>query len=202
MSESSTVDFYFDVGSPYTYLAATQIDGLVERTGATVVWKPMLLGGVFQLTGNAPPARVAAKGKWMLSDLSLWAERYGVPFHMNPHFPVNTLSAQRALTAAEELHGQEAMQKLARVFMDGMWVERADMSDGDELAFRVNRAGGDAGKLMRRVGEDELKQKLKDVTQEAVDRGAFGSPSFFVGERLFFGNDRLDLLERHLKPQA
>ncbi len=199
MSDAPQVDFYFDVGSPYTYLAATQIDALEERTGATVVWKPILLGGVFQLPGNAPPARVAAKGKWMLSDLKLWAERYGVPFHLNPGFPVNTLSAQRALTAAEELHGQQAMRALARVFMDGMWVEKADMADGDELAFRVNRAGGDAGALMRRVGEDDLKQKLKDVTQEAVDRGAFGSPSFFVGDRLFFGNDRLDLLEHFLK---
>jgi 2-hydroxychromene-2-carboxylate isomerase len=202
MSETREADFFFDVGSPYSYLAATQVPGLRERTGAVVRWRPFLLGGAFQLTGNEMPARVAAKARYMLADLHRWAEQYGVPFRMSSHFPVNTLSAQRTLLAADELHGQEAVEKLAMELFEAMWVDDEDVSSGDCIAFRVNRCGLDAQKLAARIGEDELKQRLKDVTAEAVERGAFGAPTFFVGDAMFWGNDRLHMVEEHLKKRA
>lgn len=199
MTETREVELFFDVGSPYSYLAATQMPGLRERTGATVVWRPLLLGGVFQLTGNDMPARLASKAKFMLADLDRWAAQYGVPFRMNSHFPVKTLSAQRVLLATDELYGQEAVERLAMSLFEAMWVDDEDVSSGDAIAFRVNRCGLDARALMARVGEDDLKQKLKDVTAEAVERGAFGVPTFFVGDAMFWGNDRLHMVEEHLK---
>lgn len=199
MTQEREVDFFFDVGSPYSYLAATQMPGLRERTGATVAWRPFLLGGVFQATGNEMPARLPKKAAFMLADLDRWAAQYGVPFRMNSHFPVHTLAAQRTLLAADELFGQEAVERLAMALFEAMWVDDEDVSSGDAIAFRVNRCGLDARALMKRVGEDDLKQKLKDVTAEAVERGAFGAPTFFVGDQMFWGNDRLHMLEEHLK---
>jgi 2-hydroxychromene-2-carboxylate isomerase len=202
MTETREVELFFDVGSPYSYLAATQVPGLRERTGLPVRWRPFLLGGAFRLTGNDMPARVAAKGRYMLTDLHRWAEHYGVPFRMNSHFPVNTLAAQRTLLAADERYGQEAVENLAKAFFEAMWVDDEDLSSGDAVAYRVNRCGLDARELAQRVGEDELKQKLKDVTAEAVERGAFGAPTFFVGDAMFWGNDRMPMLEEHLRRTA
>lgn len=202
MSETREVELFFDVGSAYSYLACTQVPGLRERTGVPVRWRPFLLGGAFQLTGNEMPARIAAKARWMLTDLHRWAEEYGVPFRMSSHFPVNTLSAQRTLLAADELYGQEAVEKLAMELFGAMWIDDEDVSSGDCIAFHVNRCGLDARRLARRIGEDELKQRLQEVTAEAVERGAFGAPSFFVGDAMFWGNDRLHMLEAHLKKKA
>ena len=193
------VEFFFDVGSPYSYLAATQTRALRERTGARVRLRPFLLGGVLKETGNDAPARVAAKARWMLSDLARWAERYGVPFRMSSHFPVNTLSAQRALCAAEKLFGEEAMENLAMELFRAMWVEGRDVSSGDELAFAANAAGLDVAALTAAIGTADIKETLRKTTDEAIARGAFGAPTFFVGDVMFWGNDRLPLLEDHLR---
>ncbi|HJL18066.1 MAG TPA: 2-hydroxychromene-2-carboxylate isomerase [Sandaracinaceae bacterium LLY-WYZ-13_1] len=199
MTDTPEVDFFFDVGSPYSYLASTQLPGLRERTGARVRWRPFLLGGAFALTGNDMPARVSAKARYMLTDLERWAARYGVPFRMSSHFPVNTLHAQRLLLAAEEAGGAEAIERLAAAFFEGLWADDEDLSAPDVLAARVRAAGLDADALAARIAEPDLKQKLKDVTAEAVERGAFGAPTFFAGDAMFFGNDRMDMLEDHLR---
>ena len=198
MTDIPEVELFFDVVSPYSYLASTQIPGLRERTGAKVRWRPFFLAGVMQATGNAPPAQLPPRGRWLYEDVQRWAEQYGVPMRMNSAFPLNTLSAQRTLVATEEIHGYEAMEKLAVRFFAAAWAEDEDLSNGDTIALCVNQLGLDVRKLMRRVGEDDLKQKLKDVTAEAVKRGAFGAPTFFVGDTMFFGNDRLHHLEQHL----
>lgn len=200
MSRSGVqVELFFDVGSPYSYLAATQVAGLEERTGVEVRFRPFLLGGVFKESGNEMPARVASKARWMLGDLSRWAARYGVPFRMSSHFPINTLTAQRALTAAERLFGEDAMERLAMGLFRAIWVEDRDVSSGDELAFAVNAAGLDAKALGAAIGDPAVKDDLRRATAEAVERGAFGAPTFFVGDAMFWGNDRLPLLEDHLR---
>jgi 2-hydroxychromene-2-carboxylate isomerase len=198
MTDIPEVEFFFDVVSPYSYLASTQFPGLVERTGARVRWRPFFLAGVMQATGNTPPAQLLPRGRWLYEDVKRWADQYGVPLRLNSVFPLNTLSAQRTLLATEEIHGYEAMEKLAVRLFAAAWAEDEDVSNGDTIAFCVNRCGLDVKKLMHRDGEDELKQKLKDVTAEAVKRGAFGAPTFFVGDTMFFGNDRLHHLETHL----
>src|SRR5262245_47658832 len=114
------IDFYFDIASPYSYLAATQLDALAARTGATVRWRPFLLGGVFKATGNHMPASIAAKARWMFDDLKRWAAHYGVPFQMTSHFPLNTLRTQRALAAAA-LADPESVRPLALALYRAAW---------------------------------------------------------------------------------
>lgn len=193
------VELFFDVGSPYSYLAMTQVPGLRERTGARVSLRPFLLGGVFKEVGNASPAGVAAKGRWMLGDLSRWAARYGVPFRMSSRFPTNTLGVQRALVAAEQRFGEEAMERLAMAFFRAMWVADRDLGSVDERARCAEEANVDGAALAEAVGEPAVKEALKAATSEAVRRGAFGAPTFFVGEMMFWGNDRLPLLEDELR---
>lgn len=193
------VELFFDVGSPYSYLAWTQLEGLRERTGARVRARPFLLGAVLKDSGNDAPARVASKARWMLSDLQRWAARYGVPFRMCSRFPVNTLGAQRALTAAEQRVGADAMERLATELFRAMWAEDRDVSSGDALALAAHAAGLDAKALAAAVSEPIVKDALRQTTAEAVERGAFGAPTFFVGDAMFWGNDRLPLLEDHLR---
>lgn len=202
MSESSVIELFFDVGSPYSYLASTQVASLRERTGRPVRMRPFLLGAVMKETGNDSPARVASKARYMLDDLTRWAEQYGVPFRFSSRFPVNTLTAQRALVAAERLFGQEAMERLAHRLFAAIWVEDRDVSSGDELAFCANDAGLDAKKLAVAVSSQEVKDALREATSEAIRRGAFGAPTFFAGETMVWGNDRIDLLVEMLRAKS
>lgn len=194
MTDPSTIELFFDVGSPYSYLASTQVARIREQTGAPLRMRPFLLGAVMKETGNDMPARVAPKARYMLEDLRRWADRYGVPFRMSSRFPQNTLAAQRALVAAAQLFGEEAMERLAHGLFSAAWAEDRDVSSGDELAFRANEAGLDARALAEAIGTQPIKDALRDATSEAVRRGAFGAPTFFFGELVFFGNDRIDLL--------
>ncbi|MBZ0120568.1 MAG: 2-hydroxychromene-2-carboxylate isomerase [Sandaracinaceae bacterium] len=193
------LEFFFDVGSPYSYLASTQLAGLSERTGVHVRWRPFLLGGVFKASGNEMPARVAAKAKWMLDDLTRLGEHFGVPFRMNSHFPVNTLSAMRAIVAAGRVYGEQAIEPLGRSMFDGMWVEDRNLADGDEVAFCIGRVQGlEIKRLAAEVSSQATKDALRDATDEAVRRGAFGAPTFFLGDVMYWGHDRLPLIEAEL----
>lgn len=196
MSER-TIEIFYDVGSPYTYLAMTQVEALEARTGATVRLRPFLLGGVFKSTGNSPPAQVAAKARWMREDLERWAAHYGVPYRLSSRFPLNTLATQRALAAAELEGGQAALRALTLPLFRAYWVDDRDVSSPEVIADVANAAGLDGAALLARASQDDAKQHLRVTTEEAIARGAFGSPSFFVGDSLFFGNDRIPLLEAH-----
>jgi 2-hydroxychromene-2-carboxylate isomerase len=193
-----TLEFFFDISSPYSYLAATQIDEMVQRTGADVAWKPFLLGGVFKMTGNEMPAAVRPKASYMLEDLHRWADYYDVPFVMNSHFPVNSLYAQRALLAAQE-RDPGSLPPLARALFNASWTQNRDVSQTDEIATIAEAAGLDGEAILADIQEDRIKEKLKSLTSEAVDRGAFGAPTFFVGEQMFWGNDRLHFVEEALE---
>lgn len=191
-----SVDFYFDYGSPTSYLAYTQIPGVAQRTGAEVNYLPILLGGVFQATGNRSPVEVAAKGKWMLDDLQYFAARYKVPFRWNPHFPINTLALMRgAIYALREgflLPYSDAVFK-------ALWGNALNMGDPAVVAKVLTEAGLDAQKLVAATQEQAVKDALKSATEQAVKRGLFGAPAFFVGERMFFGQDRLPYVEESLR---
>lgn len=190
------VEFFFDYGSPASYLAWTQLPGLAKRTGATVRHRPMLLGGVFKATGNSAPGNVPAKGAWMQQDLRRFAARYGVPFARNPHFPVNTLGLMRGAAAAQE---DGLLDAYSAAVFPAMWVEGRNMGEPAVLAEVLAAAGIDAARLLARAAEDEVKQALKRTTDEAVGRGVFGAPTFFVGSEMFFGQDRLDFVEEALR---
>lgn len=201
MTEPRTIEFFYDIGSPYSYLAATQMDALAERTGAHVHWRPFLLGGVFKASGNEAPARVASKAVWMLGDLQRWASLYGVPFRMASRFPLNTLLTQRALIAADRVLGHAAQKKLAIALFRAYWVEDRDVSAREVVLQIAAEQGLDRAALDAALDAQETKDGLRHVTEESVQRGAFGAPALFVGETLFWGNDRLVLLEAMLKAE-
>lgn len=189
-------EFFFDFGSPASYLAYTQMDGIAKRTGAEIIWRPMLLGGVFKATGNASPVTVPAKGKWMLSDLPRFAKRYGVPYNRNPFFPVNTLLMMRGAAAYE---GAPQFRPYVDAMFKAMWVDAKNMNDMPTAASVLKAAGFDPVEFMAKAESQEAKDRLKATTEEAVTRGVFGAPTTFVGEDMFFGQDRLDFVEEALR---
>ena len=189
------VDFYFDYGSPTSYLAYVQLPGVVERTGAVVNFKPILLGGVFQAAGNVSPMTVAAKGKWMQADMTLFAERYKVPFAMNPHFPVNTLNLMRGAMHAQR---EGFLQQYSDAMFTAMWAEGRNLGDPAVIASVLASAGMDAGQLMAATQDPAVKEALKAATEAAVRRGVFGAPTLFVGDEMFFGQDRVQFVEERL----
>jgi 2-hydroxychromene-2-carboxylate isomerase len=195
---SRTVEFFFDVGSPTTYLAWTQLPALCAATGASLVYRPILLGGLFQATGNASPVSVPAKGKYMLDDLGRYARRYGVPLRFNPHFPVNTLTLMRGAVGLQMRDPARFGDYLAAVFR-AMWVDGANLGDAAVVQKVLGDAGFDAAAFAALVGDPEVKDALKRNTEEAVRRGAFGAPTMFVDGQMYFGQDRLDFVREALQ---
>ena len=191
-----TLEFYYDYGSPYSYLADTQVEAIARRSGAALVRRPMLLGGVFKATGNASPMTVALKSKWAASDMPMWARHYGVPFKPNPFFPVNTLALMRGAAAAE-IDG--CFERYHPAVYKAMWVDGRILNDIAEVAKVLSSAGLDAARIGNRIQDQDVKDRLKATTDEAVARGVFGAPTSFVGDRMFFGNDRLPFVEMALK---
>jgi 2-hydroxychromene-2-carboxylate isomerase len=192
-----SVEFYFDYGSPFSYLADTQLAGLEKSTGATVVYRPMLLGGVLKATGNASPMAVPAKGAYMGLELKRWAERYGVPFRANPFpFRSNTLRLMRGAVASQRLGVFPAYH---RAVFPAVWGEPLDL--GDDAVFRrlFEHAAIDPQGLLEAIEAQETKDELRRSTEEAVRRGVFGAPTFFVGDEIFWGNDRLTFVEQALR---
>jgi 2-hydroxychromene-2-carboxylate isomerase len=196
---NKTVEFFFDVGSPASYLAWTQLPGICKRTGATLVSRPMLLGGVFQATGNASPVAVPAKGRYTFIDLARFARRYGVTLRMNPHFPINTLTLMRAACGVQ-LQAPQRFQDFLHAIFHAIWIDGVNLNDPALAARILAEAGFDAAQVFGWSGEAEVKAALRANTEEAVARGVFGAPTMFVGSEMFFGQDRLefvaDALER------
>ena len=190
------VEFYFDVGSPYSYLAYKALPGIAAAHGAQIVWRPMLLGGVFKATGNRSPVENPAKGKWMHQDLQRWAQRYSVAFNHNPSFPINTLTLMRGAV------GMQAQGPIFHKYMDAifhaMWGEPRNLGAADELAAVLRQAGIDVDAFQSLVNDPAVKEQLKKNTEEAVARGVFGAPTFFVGDELHWGQDRLEFVAQAL----
>lgn len=190
------VEFFYDFTSPTAYLAWSRLPAILERTGAEVLYRPMFLGGVMQTTGNRPPGTVEAKGRWMREDLRRWAKRYNIPFQHNPHFPMMTLMVQRA--ASEWVMRPDFERYLAAIF-NAAWQEQQNIADKETLASIVTEAGFSAADFFAAAENPANKEKLKATTDEAVARGVFGAPTFFVGEEMHFGQDRLDFVEDALR---
>ena len=193
---TKTVEFFYDFGSPTVYLAATQLPSIAGSVGATIDWRPMLLGGVFKSTGNQSPVVVAAKAAYMNDDLERFAKRYGVPFRFNPHFPINTLALMRGAVAYQDDVVVSSTYRDA-IFM-AIWVEARNLNEPDVIGQVLSDAGLDPAELMNRIGQQTVKDQLIANTEEAVNRGVFGAPTFFVGEQMFFGQDRLDFVAEAL----
>ena len=195
---SKQVEFFFDVGSPTSYLAWTQLPALCAAEGATLVYRPMLLGAVFQATGNASPVSVPAKGRFMHDDMARFAARYGVPFTMNPHFPINTLTLMRG-AAGVQLHAPGRLGDYLRGVFHAMWVEPRNLNDPAIASQALMAAGVDPSAVLVWAVDHAVKQALRATTDEAVARGVFGAPTMFVDGTLYFGQDRLDFVREALR---
>lgn len=194
---SKSVEFYFDFGSPTSYLAYTQLPAICAEAGAELVYRPVLLGGVFQATGNTSPIAIPAKGRYTMIDIDRFARRYGVPLKMNPHFPINTLTLMRAATGVQMRQPERFEALLACVFK-GMWVDALNLGDPAVLGPLLAEAGFDPQALLTLSADQEVKDALKANTEAAIKRGMFGAPTMFVGNDMFFGQDRLDFVREAL----
>ena len=194
-----TIEFFFDYGSPASYLAYTQMPRVAQRTGAEIVYRPFLLGGVFKATGNRSPIEIPPKGAWMMGDLARFAKRYGVPYVRNPHFPINTLNLMRGAIAAEN---EGRLIPYSDAIFRAVWADQRNMEDPIVIAAVLREAGFDPAAMMAAIGTAQVKDRLRANTEEAVSRGVFGAPTFFVGKELFFGQDRLDFVEEEARKAA
>jgi 2-hydroxychromene-2-carboxylate isomerase len=193
-----TLEFYFDFMSPYSYLASTRIEGVVERTQASLSLKPLYLPGLMRATGNKSPIETPSKALYTFKDLNDWAVHYGLPPIILPDvFPFNSAQADRLAVAVGESAPDKLLAFCVAMF-EKVWVERADPNAEASQAAVLAALGLDAGALIARAQSDECKAKLRANTDEAIERGAFGVPTFFVGDKMFVGNDRLMFVEAAL----
>jgi len=188
----ATLEFFYDFVSPYSYLASTRVEELAARSGATLRWRPFLLGGVFKATGNRAPIETVAKGRAMWTDLERWSRRLKVPLRRPTTFPFQPILALRSALAAPA----EALPVLSHAVFKAAWADGRDIADPAVLAAVLGEAGLDGAVLG--AAAPGQKEALAAQTQEAVDRGAYGAPTFLVGEELFTGNDRLDFVAEAL----
>ncbi len=189
--------FLFDFGSPNAFLSHEAIPAIEQRTGAKFEYIPVLLGGIFKATNNKSPAETLAgvknKREFMALETERFVKRFSVkPYVWNPFFPVNTLNLMRAAVAAQ-LEG--VFEKYVEAAFHHMWVEPKKMDDPEVAARALSASGLDGAKLLTRAQEADVKAKLIENTQAAVERGAFGSPTFFVGKEIFFGKEQLREVE-------
>jgi len=194
-SPNKSVEFFFDIVSPASYLAWTQLPKLERDTGAKIIYRPMFLPGIFEMAGNDTPITVPAKAKWIFEDFKRFAKRYDVPFTMNDNFPLSSVYAMRGLNNFRE---HERFTKLVDEFYQAMWVNNEDINDPEIVIRIVNDAGINPSEYQAAMNDPENKQALMDITKEAVDRGIFGAPTFFVGDEMHFGQDRLDFVAEAL----
>lgn len=190
------LEFFFDFMSPPTYLAYTQMPGLVARTGAEIVWRPMLTLGLFELTGNSGPRAVPNKARWASADIQRFVKRYNVPFVSNPH--MDTLKIVPPLRGAFVAQALGVFPAYCDAMFRGMWVEGVNIGEAQTWARLISDAGLDPQAFRDGIERPEIKDALRANNQEAAERGAFGAPSFFVADELFFGQDRLDFVEEAL----
>lgn len=190
------LEFFFDYVSPAAYLAHCRLPEIVKRTGAQLFYRPFLLGAVFKETGNASPISIPAKGAWMVKDLSRFADRYQLPFQLNPHFPFSTLHLMRG---AVWIQGSGDLEAYSSSMFRAIWADQRNLGDETEVARILASLDIDPQAFQNAIAQQEIKDQLKSNTDEAIRRGAFGAPTFFVGEEMFWGQDRLDFVEEALK---
>ena len=195
---AKSFEFFFDYVSPTAYLASFLVRKVAGRTGAELIYRPMFLGGVMQATGNAPPGRVPAKSKYLHIDLQRCAAHIGVPLHFNPAFPMMTLRILRAtLGFAGDSAARDAFIEACFRYSWGV-EEPRNLATDEEIARMCEAEGFETEQILAWGRDTGLKSALKANTEEAVARGAFGAPTFFIGDEIFFGHDRLDYVERAL----
>lgn len=200
VTDMTTIEFHFDFGSPNAYLSHRLIPAIEQRTGASFAYVPVLLGGVFKLTGNQSPMMqfkdVKNKLEYQQLEMRRFIARHALTqFRMNPHFPVNTVQIMRGAVVAE-MDG--VLLKYADAVFHHMWEEPKKMDDAEVIRAALAQSAIDAGRILARIQDQDVKDALLKNTEASVSRGTFGSPTFFVGGEMFFGKDRLREVEEEI----
>ena len=185
------LEFLYDYVSLYSYLANSQLSGI----DAEIIYRPMLLGAVMNAVGNVPPTTLPARGDYLFKDVARWVRRYGIRYKMNPTFPQNTVSALRLALVAQE---KDVFSAVHQPLFDAMWVHEKNLSDAAVLGDVISAAGLPVDATLAEINSDRIKNRLRENTDEAVARGVFGAPTMFVGEEMFFGNDRFEFVKEAL----
>ena len=194
---AAPIDFYFEFASPYGYLASTQIDALAARHGRTALWHPMMLGAAFKETGARPLMQTPLKGPYLLHDVPRFARLLGVPLTLPPVMPMNSLAASLACLWLDEDNPARA-KSLAKALLRAHWREGRDLGAPEAVAEVAAGFGIDRQALLAAVADPHIKDRLKERTQAAIERGVFGSPFIFVDGEPFWGADRLPQVEAWL----
>jgi 2-hydroxychromene-2-carboxylate isomerase len=196
-----TVEFYYDLVSPYSYLAHREVSRICDEHGAGLSLRPMLLGAVHNAVGLQAPIETEAKARYQAEDIRRWAEHYGLPMEFPEPFPFRTLKTMRAAVFLKDRGELEAFTREAFALY---WEEGGapkGLREADEdgpVSEAARRIGADPGEVLAGASAPEAKEALKSATGEAVERGVFGAPAFFVGDEMFWGNDRLHFVEEAL----
>jgi len=198
------VEFQFDFGSPNAYLAELAIPAIERRTGVNFEYVPVLLGGIYKATNNMSPAEslrgIKNKPEYQALETKRFLRRHNITkFRQNPFFPVNTLMLMRGAVAAQF---EGMFEPYFRAAYHHMWEEPKKMDDIEVFRSAFTSSGIDIGRLMARAQQEDVKKRLIDLTSDAVNRGAFGSPTFFVGKEMFFGKDQLRDVEESIVEQT
>ncbi len=196
---SRKVEFYYDFSSPYTYIASTRIEKICEDSGAELEWKPFLLGGVFNEIGSKPAIEIDNKIKYLKEDFERVARYFEADFNFPNLFPLNSVRSMRGAFAAAE---QKKLVEYSHQMFREYWVDGVDLSKPELLGEAVSKVGIDPEWFLNRIGEQEIKDKLREETNTAIERGVFGAPTMFVDDKMFWGNDRLSFLERYLNGEG
>ena len=200
---SLDIEFHYDFGSPNTYFCHRLIPGIEERTGAQITYWPVLLGGIFKATNNRPPmeqfAEVDNKKEYQALEMERYIARHQFSdYRFNPHFPVNTIHLMRGAVFASH---HDFYERYIEAMYRCMWEQGKNMADPEVIAEASHEHGLPADDIVSAMQDPEIKQELIDKTSRSVERGAFGSPTFFVGDEMFFGKDRLLELEEEIVSQ-
>jgi 2-hydroxychromene-2-carboxylate isomerase len=198
------VVYHFDFGSPNCYLLHKLIPALEQRTGATVKYLPILLGGLMKSTNNQPPlmafANISGKNDYILMEIGRYVKRHKIePFRFNPDFPINTLLMMRGAIAAERL---DCFAPYVDACFHAMWGEPVNMGDPDVVKATLLAAGLPADEILALTQDPDVKQALLDNTAHSAERGNFGAPTVYVGEEMFFGKENIELIEEEIAAQS
>lgn len=196
----TSIDFYFDCSSPWTYLGFTGIHEIAARNSATINWKPVLVGGIFNAVNQSVYEQranpVPVKARYYQKDLADWANYYGIKIGMPPVFPVNAVKSMRGAFVALD---EDCLVPYATAVFEAYWGDLKDISRDDVLKDICSTVGLDSAVFLERITDDAIKARLRANTDEVIERGGFGSPTMFVEGAMFFGNDRLQLVDRALQ---
>ncbi len=195
---SAPIEFYFDFSSPYGYLASECIDDMADRHDRDVIWRPFLMGVAMKVTGSSPVVNRPMLGEYSRRDMVRSARRHKVPFQFPDPFPIATVAACRAVYWMERTDADGA-RPLAKALYRAYFADGRNISEAEVVADVAAESGADRAALLAGVQEPAIKDRLKEVTNDAIERGIFGSPFFIVDGEPFWGHDRMDEVDRWLE---